>query len=581
MRPTSLGILTSSTAHRSGVLRVRPLAAAVVLIVPLLTVATSSTSAEAALAEGFSITAASAVDAAGVPAVAAQLAGVLLGQGVALSGTPTINGGDLFDDPAVGITAFGTFSGGATDVGIASGVIIGANASFRTDAVSEQLDNDRDDEELAELLRVAGLPGSCAAGSFNAEECVNNATSLEFSVVPTDRYLKFEFVLGITEFGSYDEASSTWSAGSDIFTFPDGFGLFVGGRTPADNCAVIPTTTTYVSMQTAGVVSPLEGRASGKAAALANLSALVADPGSAPTPPGLAYAAKDADDTWAFRFLTVPLTCVVDLGATLPASVPIKIVIADANDSAVPPAVFLAGGSVRFSSTDTPSTDDAGGVTNTPVTDSAPGPSGPQPVLGSDGSLPSLPSGTGQWVREDGTTAPLTRTLPTSREVRYEGDGLLVTLTSSTTGTDSGRGLVADSNGEVSCLVCAFLASGGVIEAWVFSDPRLAAAWRVDDTDLFLAGLPCQRFTIPLGAPLDGRGSIPAGVHTLQLQLPTASGTQVLNVGVTIGQLTPTSVRAGEGAGTDTVPLRVLPILAGVMLIALVGVGRRRSQAIS
>jgi len=76
-------------------------------------------------------------------------------------------------------------------------------------------------------------------------------------------------------------------------------------------------------------------------------------------------------------------------------------------------------------------------------------------------------------------------------------------------------------------------------------------------------------------------GPIPAGVHTLQLQLPTASGTQVLNVGVTLGQLTPTSVRAGEGAGTDSVPLRGLPILVGALLIALVGVGRRRSQVIS
>jgi hypothetical protein len=64
--------------------------------------------------------------------------------------------------------------------------------------------------------------------------------------------------------------------------------------------------------------------------------------------------------------------------------------------------------------------------------------------------------------------------------------------------------------------------------------------------------LPCQTFTIPVVAPLDGGGPISAGAHTLQLALPTAPGMQAVNVGVTVGGLVPSRVPAGEG---PTVPV--------------------------
>jgi hypothetical protein len=51
---------------------------------------------------------------------------------------------------------------------------------------------------------------------------------------------------------------------------------------------------------------------------------------------------------------------------------------------------------------------------------------------------------------------------------------------------------------------------------------------------------------IPLGAPLDAVGSVVSGAHTLQLALPTASGMQAVNVGVTVGGPVPASVPAGE-----------------------------------
>lgn len=202
---------------------------------------------------------------------------------------------------------------------------------------------------------------------------------------------------------------------------------------------------------------------------------------------------------------------------------------------------------------------------------------GPTPTTSSsswipvDGSTPTLPVGTGLWQLEDGTGAPLTQSSPGTNQVRYSGDGIRVTFTGAA-GTSTARGLVADQRGEVECEICAFLAAGGVIEAWMFSEPRLVAAFRIED-------LPCQRFRIPVGSPLDGGAAIEAGSHTLQLVLPTASGLQAVNVGVTVGGgLAPTAVRAGDG-GTPGVVLRSLAPLAAVGLAPLLLRRRRPSAA--
>jgi hypothetical protein len=157
------------------------------------------------------------------------------------------------------------------------------------------------------------------------------------------------------------------------------------------------------------------------------------------------------------------------------------------------------------------------------------------------------------WQQADGTAVPLTVSSPAPGQVRYEADGVQLTLTGAA-GTDVTRGLVANAAGEVECEICAVLASGGVIEAWMFSEPRLVAAWRVED-------LPCQTFTIPVVSPLDGGGSVSAGAHTLQLALPTASGMQAVNVGVTVGGPVPASVPAGD-APVGPVGLSVLGLLA-------------------
>jgi hypothetical protein len=186
---------------------------------------------------------------------------------------------------------------------------------------------------------------------------------------------------------------------------------------------------------------------------------------------------------------------------------------------------------------------------------------GPSFVLAA-GLNPQLPIGVAVWQQTDGSTSDLAASSPAPNQVRYEVDGLQVTLTGAP-GTNVTNGLVANAAGEVECEICATLVPGGVIEAWMFSEPRLVAAWRIED-------LPCQRFTIPVGTPLDGGGPVSAGAHTLQLALPTASGMQAVNVGVTVGGPVPGSVPAGEGAVPTPAWLFALALLASAGAVVAV-----------
>jgi hypothetical protein len=296
-----------------------------------------------------------------------EVASQLLGPGVTLAGPATIDGTAAAGMYASALPSFGRFTNGADDIGIGDGLIIAANArasSFATGSTASQIATDRDDDDLYGVVHAAGL---CTG---TPSQCINNATSVEFSVRPTARYLKFEYALAITEMGIYGGGS--WNG--DVFNFPDGFALFVGGRQVSDNCAVIPRTSTYVTMQTAGIVPP-GSSGNNRAEAQANLDARVADPAA---PAGFAYATQTPG--WAVQFATVPLTCVADVGAAYQAGTPtdVKIVVADANDSAVPPAVFLKAGSVRFSGNDTPS--DAVDAPAPPAPPAAPAPTAPAPA---------------------------------------------------------------------------------------------------------------------------------------------------------------------------------------------------------
>jgi len=174
------------------------------------------------------------------------------------------------------------------------------------------------------------------------------------------------------------------------------------------------------------------------------------------------------------------------------------------------------------------------------------------------GTLPSVGTGEGEWVKADGTTVPLTASSPGPRQVRYSAPGVTITLTG-TAATSVANGLVTDRDGEILCEVCMQLAAGGVIESWMLSTPRLVAAHRID-------ALPCQTFAIPNGAPLDGAGPVASGTHVLQLLMP-ASGTQTVNIGVTVSGPVPTQVPAGDAVTSGA--HEWLSLAVGVVTLAM------------
>ena len=265
------------------------------------------------------------------------LANTLLGPNATLFAPALINGVAAFTGAGdARLRSYGTFSNGTNDVGIDSGLIIAANAdaaSFATAAKVNGVSSDRQDPALAALL--ATQPGFCTGSP-----CTHNATDLSFSIVPSGDFIKFEYSLVISETGAWN--GSAWTG--YVTSFPDGFGLFVNGESPANNCAVVPSTGAYLTMQTAGIVGPQGNAAANRAAALATVA------------PNQKFAYAAQNPAWTVQFLTVPLTCVVDVSAanTNQTPVNVRIVIADANDNVNPPAVLLKAGSIRFEATAAP-----------------------------------------------------------------------------------------------------------------------------------------------------------------------------------------------------------------------------------
>ena len=193
----------------------------------------------------------------------------------------------------------------------------------------------------------------------------------------------------------------------------------------------------------------------------------------------------------------------------------------------------------------------------------APSPSPAAPVssfVAPGGVLPALAPTEAEFVRADGTVAPLRIEATAPGVLTYRTEGLVLTL-QGTEASGVAEGLVARSDGTVECTVCADLAVGTVIEVWAFSTPRLVAAWEVND-------LPCQQFTIPLGAPLDGGGALTPGPHTLQLVLQTSAGVAAVNAGVTAEGQVPTNVPAGTGPSLSTPIATVIAIAVAALLFA-------------
>ena len=263
------------------------------------------------------------------------------------------------------ITTTGTFSGGESLVGVDSGLILTADAKPDRLSSVENISNTFPRLNSAD----SSLPGalfSVAQAALNANS-MESISTLEFKIQPSSQFLKLTYSLVITENGSYSSGSDTWSGA--VYSFPDGVGIFVKQAGTAwaanQNCAVIPTTSSYLAMGTAGIVPQTGTVAERRAAAQANYDTLVAPtlvagyvpPSTLPTvaanpgasqiaPPRIAYSTNrelGIEET----FLTVPLTCVVDVSG-FTGLAEIGIVVANFNDNAVPPAILIAGDSVGF-----------------------------------------------------------------------------------------------------------------------------------------------------------------------------------------------------------------------------------------
>jgi hypothetical protein len=200
------------------------------------------------------------------------------------------------------------------------------------------------------------------------------------------------------------------------------------------------------------------------------------------------------------------------------------------------------------------------GVTETPASD----PTGDAILLAVSGAA-ELTGSEGLLVRRGEVVPLLSRISPTGIGPRgdvvlTDADGTLAVTIASARGATTRDGVIVPENGEIVCEICARLAAGTVIEAHVFSEPRLAAAIRIDvdyDPDTFV----CPLLRIPVGTPLDGGGAITPGVHTLQIRMHTEDGFQVLSTGITIGAPTPNRVPTGGGPKPSVILLAMTGLL--------------------
>ncbi len=100
----------------------------------------------------------------------------------------------------------------------------------------------------ADITSTLGLPGdSDLAGLIGLTAGdLNDATILEFDFVPTFPTIAFRYVFGSEEYPEYANIQ-----------YNDVFGFFVNGHAPANNCALIPGTTTPVSINNVNGGNPI------------------------------------------------------------------------------------------------------------------------------------------------------------------------------------------------------------------------------------------------------------------------------------------------------------------------------------
>jgi Ca2+-binding RTX toxin-like protein len=237
---------------------------------------------------------------------ATQLAQSLAGPGVTISNV-TYTGANR---------AAGSFTGGAGSIGFESGTVLdsGKVQTYATDppcSVGVEGPNSCNEDLGTENTTSLGTPGDSALDALVAPNTTQDATVLEFDLVPQQGAVDFSYVFSSDEYNDFANTS-----------FNDVFAFFVNGT----NCALVPGTTDPVSVNTINNGNP------------------TGDP--TPHNPQLfrdnVRPAPTIDSQ--MDGLTTVLTCnaTVNAGQTNH----IKLAIADVTDSAFDSAVFIQAGSI-------------------------------------------------------------------------------------------------------------------------------------------------------------------------------------------------------------------------------------------
>ena len=146
------------------------------------------------------------------PASAMTLATTLLGAGVTISGTPTLQGA---------AAQAGTFTNGPSLVGFPAGIIL--SSGNVVDAATNWAG--------ADLPSTAeGEPGYAPLSALIGGQATNDAAVLQFSFIPNASSISFSYIFASAEYPEF------------IGSFNDPMALFVNGTAAANNVAVLPTT---------------------------------------------------------------------------------------------------------------------------------------------------------------------------------------------------------------------------------------------------------------------------------------------------------------------------------------------------
>jgi hypothetical protein len=145
-----------------------------------------------------------------VSATATQLATALLGAGVTISGTPTLQGA---------AAQAGTFTNAPALVGFSSGIIL-SSGSVADAASTWTASNSPNTDE--------GGSGYAPLNALIGGQASYDAAVLQFSFIPTASTIYFTYIFASAEYPNY------------IGSYNDPMGLFVNGTAPANNVAILP-----------------------------------------------------------------------------------------------------------------------------------------------------------------------------------------------------------------------------------------------------------------------------------------------------------------------------------------------------